>query len=203
MLAAKSKFFWHAGWVEPVEQSAWARESPYFECSCSEAQHISLSVTELIYFWSLQPIVDVPAVFLSLYLMAGFFSPCFSRFFILPCLSEIRLGDTCCPLLWSVLSLCQLLLLLPVDKMTESPLCAFCICLWGGRAKAIMNISRNHNKGPKHKHWDLTSKPVLEPDEVTASKIHTKGPQSLTNLSPALTTSEACTSRSSGSGERV
>lgn len=54
-----------------------------------------------------------------------------------------------------------------------------------------MNISRNHNKGPKHKHWDLTSKPVLEPDEMTASKIHTKGPQSLTNLSPALTTSEA------------
>lgn len=66
-----------------------------------------------------------------------------------------------------------------------------------------MNISRNHNKGPKHKHRDVTSKLVLEPDEVTASKIHPKGPQSLTKLSPTLTTSEACTSRSSGAGERV
>lgn len=66
-----------------------------------------------------------------------------------------------------------------------------------------MNISRNHNKGPKHKHWDLTSKLVLEPVEVTGSKIHTQGPQSLTNLSLTLTTSEACTSLSSGSGERV
>ncbi|EOB06855.1 hypothetical protein Anapl_16803 [Anas platyrhynchos] len=63
-----------------------------------------------------------------------------------------------------LLRLCQLLL--PVDKMTESPLCEFCICLWGGRAKAIMNKSSNHNKGPKHKHWDLTSKHMLKPDEV-------------------------------------
>lgn len=101
--------------------------------------------------------------------------------FISPCLSEIHLGDTCCPALWSVLSLCQLpLLLLPVDKMTESPLCEFCACSWGGRAKAIMNKSSNHNKGPKHKHWDLTSKHMLEPDEVTASKMHTEGPQSVT-----------------------
>lgn len=115
----------------------------------------------------------------SVYLISGFFSPCFFRFFIFPCLSEIHLGDTCCPVLWSVLSPCQPLLL-PVDKMTESPLCEFCICLWGGRAKAIMKKSSNHNKGPKHKHWDLTSKHTLEPDEVTASKKHTGGPQSIT-----------------------
>lgn len=43
-----------------------------------------------------------------------------------------------------------------------------------------MNKSSNHNKGPKHKHWDLTSKHMLKPDEVTASEIHTKGPQSIT-----------------------
>lgn len=162
-----------------MEKAIWASELPYFECCHSEAQHSSLSITELIYFWSLQCLLDIPAVFLSLNLISGFFSPCFFRFFIFPCLSEIHLGDTCCPVLWSVLSPCQLLLL-PVDKMTESPLCEFCICLWGGRAKAIMNKSSNHNKGTKHKHWDLTSKHMLEPNEVTASKKHTEGPQSIT-----------------------
>lgn len=59
-------------------------------CSCSQAQHISLSVTELIYFSSLQPIVDVPAFLLSLSLMAGFFSLSFSGFsFFLVCLKSI------------------------------------------------------------------------------------------------------------------
>lgn len=161
-----------------MEKAVWASKMPYFKSCCSKPQYSSLFITELVYFWSLRSIFDIPAVFLPLYLISGFFSPCFFRFFIFPCLSEIHLGDTCCPVLWSVLSLCQLLL--PVDKMTESPHCEFCICLWGGRAKAIMNKSSNHNKGPKHKHWNLTSKHMLEPDEVTASKTHTKGPQSIT-----------------------
>lgn len=83
-------------------------------------------------------------------------------------------------------------------KWLSHPSVSLAFSLWGGKAKAIMNKSSDHNKGPKQKHWDLTSKHMLEPREVTASRAHTKGPQSILNLSSWLTTSEANTSDTTG-----